>query len=198
MLRRKMEIQCSLRQKPKLRSETQIHPDGLHEAQDAEGELTVRGAALVGLMVTVAGCSQVQGAAREPGNPTPVAAPPTTVNEPPTTPTGRAQPGGKSEDDAAVPLRPAEAPLVTVAQVLGADSLVGRRVRVGGRCEAVGRGSRAGSWTLGSGADRVEVRGLVPRPCEAETDLVIFAQVEYRNTGGPDRILLRLPDQGAE
>ncbi|MBA3659612.1 MAG: hypothetical protein H0W67_08445 [Gemmatimonadales bacterium] len=154
----------------------------------------MRVAARASVVLLVAGCSQVGGAARNPGNPTPVAAPPATVNAPPSTPGGRAQPGERTDDDSPVPLRPSEAPLVTIADVLTADSLVGRRVRVGGRCEAVGHGARAGSWTLGATGQQVEVRGLVPRPCEPSADLVIFGQVEFRNDAGPGRILLRLPD----
>jgi hypothetical protein len=95
-----------------------------------------------------------------------------------------------------VPVRSDQAPLVHVREVLEADSLIGRRVRVAGRCTAAGAGRRAGSWTLEEEGQAVEVRGLVPSSCgnDIEKSLTIFAQIEPAAPGGKDRLLLRLPD----
>jgi hypothetical protein len=95
-----------------------------------------------------------------------------------------------------VPVRADQAPLVHVREVLEADSLLGRRVRVAGRCTAAGAGRRAGSWTLEEGGQAVEVRGLVPSSCASHTEegLTIFAQIEPAAPGSEDRLLLRLPD----
>jgi hypothetical protein len=95
-----------------------------------------------------------------------------------------------------VPLRPDQAPLVQVRDALELDSLLGRRVRVSGRCIARGEGLRAGSWTLDQEGAAIEVRGLVPPSCppELQVDLTIFAQVEPKATGSQEHILLRLPD----
>lgn len=93
-------------------------------------------------------------------------------------------------------MRPDQAPIVAIGDALAEDSLLGRRVRVVGRCVARGEGRRAGSWTLGQGGETIEVRGLVPGSCvraEGE-DLTIFAQIEPQTSGSRDRILLRLPD----
>ena len=97
---------------------------------------------------------------------------------------------------ASFPGRADQAPLVRVDEVLGADSLLGRRVRVSGRCTAAGAGRRSGSWTLADGEASVEVRGLVPPGCAAgsTTELTIFAQIEPTASGSTDRLLLRLPD----
>jgi hypothetical protein len=95
-----------------------------------------------------------------------------------------------------VPVRPQQAPLVDVREALEVDSLLGRRVRISGRCVARGEGRRAGSWTLDQDGATIEVRGLVPYSCgrdEAEP-LTIFAQIEPTTTGSRNRILLRLPD----
>ena len=95
-----------------------------------------------------------------------------------------------------VPVRPDQAPLVRIQDALDIDSLLGRRVRVGGRCTAAGSGRRAGSWTLEDAGFSIEVRGLVPSSCrpESTTDLIIFAQIEPKAAGSSDRLLLRLPD----
>jgi hypothetical protein len=95
-----------------------------------------------------------------------------------------------------VPLRPDQAPLVHVSEVLDADSLLGRRVRVSGRCTAAGTGRRAGSWTLEDDGRAIEVRGLVPYSCtnQNEQQLTIFAQIEPSAPSSSERLLLRLPD----
>ena len=95
-----------------------------------------------------------------------------------------------------MPVRAEQAPLVHVRDVLEVDSLLGRRVRVAGRCTAAGAGRRAGSWTLEEGGQVVEVRGLVPSSCGSDTEmgLIIFAQIEPAAPGSDDRLLLRLPD----
>jgi hypothetical protein len=97
-----------------------------------------------------------------------------------------------------VPLSPAQAPMVTVRQILERDSLVGRRVRVGGVCAIAGTGRSAGVWVLQAGAWAIEVRGLVPSSCFQEPvggdALVIFAQVEGNAADSTGRLLLRLPE----
>ena len=96
-----------------------------------------------------------------------------------------------------VPLSAAQAPMVTVRQIVERDSLVGRRVRVGGVCAIAGTGRSAGVWVLQAGTWGVEVRGLVPPSCFREPvgsePLTIFAQV-VEGADGTDRLLLRLPD----
>lgn len=86
--------------------------------------------------------------------------------------------------------------MVEVREALDADSLLGRRVRVSGKCTARGEGPRAGSWTLDQAGASIEVRGLVPSSCsqEEKEDLTIFAQIEPKTTGSREHILLRLPD----
>jgi hypothetical protein len=93
-------------------------------------------------------------------------------------------------------MRPSQAPLVAVREALETDSLLGRRVRVSGRCAAKGEGRRAGSWTLDQSGVTIEVRGLVPSSCTPDEgeELTIFAQIEPRAPDSRDRILLRLPD----
>ena len=100
-------------------------------------------------------------------------------------------PGGQ-----AVPVRPDQAPVVRIQEALEVDSLLGRRVRVAGRCTAVGAGRRAGSWTLEEAGSGIEVRGLVPSSCGpgSTVDLMIFAQIEPKTAGSTERLLLRLPD----
>jgi hypothetical protein len=95
-----------------------------------------------------------------------------------------------------VPVRPDQAPLVSIQDALAADSLLGKRVRVVGRCTAAGAGRRAGSWTLAEAGLTIEVRGLVPYSCgpNSSTDLTIFAQIEPKAAGSTERLLLRLPD----
>jgi hypothetical protein len=93
-------------------------------------------------------------------------------------------------------VRPADAPLATLREVVTADSLVGRRVRVTGRCIAVARRAPPASWTLESEGDTVEVRGLAPDPCPdpAASPLTIFVQIELDPPGSTRRLLLRLPE----
>jgi hypothetical protein len=95
-----------------------------------------------------------------------------------------------------VPVRADQAPLVEIQDALETDSLLGRRVRVAGRCVAAGAGRRAGSWTLEDEGAKIEVRGLVPPSCgpNSTIGLTIFAQIEPKAAGSDDRLLLRLPD----
>lgn len=146
------------------------------------------------LLLSPAGCSSPGRATRDPGNPSPVADP----RSEPVTVEGE-RPGGpviQITGRREVPVRPDQAPLVGVREALEADSLLGRRVRVSGRCSARGEGRRAGSWTLDQDGTTIEVRGLVPSSCPPRQteDLTIFAQIEPKAAGSSDRILLRLPD----
>jgi hypothetical protein len=140
-------------------------------------------------------CSSRGGAAHNPGSPTPVADPgPAAAGVP------RARPGsegtGGLPETRRVPVRPDQAPLVHIRQALEVDTLLGRRVRIAGRCAAAGAGPRAGSWTLEEDGAAIEVRGLVPSSCGSRSgdNLTIFAQIEAKTAGSPDRLLLRLPD----
>ena len=105
--------------------------------------------------------------------------------------------GAASVPDYVAPLSAGEAPMVTVRQIVERDSLLGRRVRVGGVCAIAGTGPSAGVWLLQAGAWAIEVRGLVPRSCFQEPigseALNIFAQV-VEGTDSTERLLLRLPD----
>ena len=96
-----------------------------------------------------------------------------------------------------VPLSPAEAPLVTVRQVVERDTLLGRRVRVTGVCAIAQSGPSAGVWVLQAGTWAIEVRGLVPASCLSEPvgteALTIFAQV-VAGADSTERLLLRLPE----
>ena len=96
-----------------------------------------------------------------------------------------------------VPLSAAQAPMVTVRQIVERDSLIGRRVRVGGVCAIAGTGPSAGVWLLQAGPWGVEVRGLVPPSCFKEPvgseALTIFAQI-VEGADSTERLLLRLPD----
>ncbi len=96
-----------------------------------------------------------------------------------------------------VPLSAAQAPMVTVRQIVERDSLVGRRVRVGGVCAIAGTGPSAGVWLLQAGAWGIEVRGLVPPSCfrvpVGSEPLLIFAQI-VEGDDRTERLLLRLPD----
>jgi hypothetical protein len=87
---------------------------------------------------------------------------------------------------------------VTVRQLLQADSLLGRRVRVVGTCALAGAGPSTGAWVLQDGGFTIEVRGLVPPSCfhrdEEGQQLAIFAQVEPKGAGSRERLLLRLPE----
>jgi hypothetical protein len=122
-------------------------------------------------------------------DPAPAVAPPATGD-----PTNQ-QPGVSSAGNA-VPVRPDQAPLVPIRDALETDSLLGRRVRVAGRCTAAGAGRRAGSWTLEDAESKIEVRGLVPSSCGATSaqEVTIFAQIEPKAVDSKDRLLLRLPD----
>jgi hypothetical protein len=149
------------------------------------------------LFTAIAACSHRGEAARNPGSPTPIAEPgrgPVAAGAP------RGRPGsegaGGLPETRGVPVRPDQAPLVHLREVLDADTLLGRRVRVAGRCAAAGAGPRAGSWTLEESGATIEVRGLVPSSCgtRSEQHLTIFAQIEPKTAGSPDRLLLRLPD----
>ena len=96
-----------------------------------------------------------------------------------------------------VPLSAAEAPMVTVRQIVERDTLLGRRVRVGGVCAIAQTGRSAGMWVLQAGPWAIEVRGLVPRSCFRDPvgteALTIFAQV-VEGADSTERLLLRLPE----
>ena len=149
------------------------------------------------LLTAITACSHRGEAARNPGSPTPVAGPGPGAGA---TGVPRGRPGGEGAaglpETRPVPVRPDQAPLVHIREVLEADTLLGRRVRVAGRCAAAGAGPRAGSWTLEDAGAAIEVRGLVPSSCgtRSEDQLTIFAQIEPKTAGSPDRLLLRLPD----
>jgi hypothetical protein len=149
------------------------------------------------LLIPIAACSHRGEAAGNPGSPTPVAQP---GPEPGAVGASRGRPGSEGTDGVPeawrVPVRPNQAPLVHVREALEADTLLGRRVRVAGWCAAAGVGPRAGSWTLEEADATIEVRGLVPSSCgtRSEEHLTIFAQIEPKTAGSPDRLLLRLPD----
>jgi len=98
-------------------------------------------------------------------------------------------------------LRPSQAPIVGLTDVLDNDTLVGKRVRVLGWCAGAPNllvGRRVGAWFLASPDTLVEVRGLVPKECspsEAQQTLVLlFAQVVRAKADSGERLLLRLPD----
>jgi hypothetical protein len=149
------------------------------------------------LTLQLTACSPHGGAARNPGSPTPVAEP---GPGPDAGGTPRARPGsegtGGLPETRGVPVRADQAPLVHIRQALEVDTLLGRRVRIAGRCAAAGAGPRAGSWTLEEAGTTIEVRGLVPSSCGTRSgeDLTIFAQIEPKAAGSSDRLLLRLPD----
>lgn len=94
-----------------------------------------------------------------------------------------------------LPIRPEEAPIVTVRDVIDGKVPLGSRVRVTGRCVAAGTGRDAGLWTLLQDSTRIEVRGLVPKKCPGSLAerLTIFAQVEWMSAGRTEPLLLRLP-----
>lgn len=96
-----------------------------------------------------------------------------------------------------IPLSAAEAPTVTVRQIVERDTLLGRRVRVTGACALAQTGPSAGVWVLQAGFWAIEVRGLVPASCLNDPvgteALTIFAQV-VAGADSTDRLLLRLPD----
>jgi hypothetical protein len=96
-----------------------------------------------------------------------------------------------------VPLSAAEAPTVTVRQIVERDTLLGRRVRVTGVCAIARTGRSAGVWVLQAGAWAIEVRGLVPGSCFRDPvgteALTIFAQI-VAGADSTERLLLRLPE----
>jgi hypothetical protein len=139
------------------------------------------------LVLSALGCSTTGTTPRDAGSPTPVADP---VPDP-----AQPRPGTGGSEQSQVALRADQAPLVDVRDALEEDSLLGRRVRIAGKCVARGEGRRAGSWTLDQSGATIEVRGLVPTSCSpAEGEnLTIFAQIEPQTSGSRERILLRLP-----
>jgi hypothetical protein len=96
-----------------------------------------------------------------------------------------------------IPLNPAEAPMVTVRQIVERDTLLGRRVRVTGVCAPAQTGPSGGVWVLQAGLWAIEVRGLVPGSCLSDPvgteALTIFAQV-VAGADSTERLLLRLPE----
>ena len=97
-------------------------------------------------------------------------------------------------------LRPNQAPIVGLLDVLDADTLLGKRVRVLGWCAGAPllSGRRTGAWYLGTPDTLVEVRGSVPTACAPsnvqQVLLLVFAQVVPAEPGSQDRLLLRLPE----
>jgi hypothetical protein len=98
-------------------------------------------------------------------------------------------------------LRPNQAPIVGLLDVLDADTLLGKRVRVLGWCAGAPgllAGRRSGAWYLGSPDTSIEVRGLVPTACAPSSVrqvlVLVFAQVVPAEPGSTDRLLLRLPE----
>jgi hypothetical protein len=158
--------------------------------------MTPRATFLLLLILSMPACRPRDEVARDPGNPTPVAGP--AVGPAASPRTGRPGAGatGGLPEGPSLPGRADQAPLVRVREALAIDSLLGRRVRVAGRCTAAGAGRRAGSWTLEDAGSSIEVRGLVPSSCAAQssTELIIFAQIEPVSSGSRERLLLRLPD----
>jgi hypothetical protein len=148
------------------------------------------------------GCRSAAGTASDPVRGTPVASP-AAAAEPPPPGAGAAEAAsrdradGRSKRIGDIPTRPEQAPLVTIREIIDGQISLGRRVRVAGRCIAAGAGRSAGLWTLLEGGAQIEVRGLVPQGCPGSPaePIIIFAQVEWRRPGGPERLLLRLPGQ---
>lgn len=98
-------------------------------------------------------------------------------------------------------LRPNQAPIVGLLDVLEADTLLGKRVRVLGWCAGAPgllAGRRSGAWFLGTPDTSIEVRGLVPVACAPvevrQVLLLVFAQVVPADPGSSERLLLRLPE----
>ena len=177
-----------------------IHPHGFHEAKNSPSILAPAILAMeyrfasANLLIILTACSSAPVAARDPGSPTPVADPrsgPAAVDR-----GTSARPVTGPREESEVPVRAQQAPLVAVRDALQNDALLGRRVRVSGRCVARGEGRRAGSWTLEQDGTSIEVRGLVPSSCTRERgeELTIFAQIEPAGAGSGNRLLLRLPD----
>ena len=98
-------------------------------------------------------------------------------------------------------LRAAQAPITGLPDVLDADTLLGKRVRVLGWCVAAPNllaGGRTGLWLLGTPDTTIEVRGLVPRECGPnvvrQALVLVFARVVQATPDTSARLLLRLPD----
>ena len=98
-------------------------------------------------------------------------------------------------------LRPNQAPIVGLLDVLASDTLLGKRVRVLGWCAGAPgllAGRRSGAWFLGTPDTTVEVRGLVPPACAPavvrQVLVLVFAQVVPAELGSSERLLLRLPE----
>jgi hypothetical protein len=98
-------------------------------------------------------------------------------------------------------LRAGQAPIVGLPDVFRSDTILGKRVRVLGWCDAAPgllQGRRTGAWILATPDTVVEVRGAVPGACEApvirQELVLVFAQVVPALPGGRERLLLRLPD----
>ena len=98
-------------------------------------------------------------------------------------------------------LRPSQAPIVGLPDVLEIDTMLGKRVRVLGWCASAPgllAGRRSGAWFLGTPDTSIEVRGLVPPACAPagvrQTLVLVFAQVVPSKPGGEERLLLRLPE----
>jgi hypothetical protein len=157
--------------------------------------MLIRSAFLLLLILSISACRPRDEVARDPGSPAPVAGPAVGPAASPHARPGR-QPTGGLPEGPSFPGRADEAPLVRVQAALTVDSLLGRRVRVSGRCTAAGAGRRAGSWTLEEAGSSIEVRGLVPSSCAvpSSAELTIFAQIEPAASGSRERLLLRLPD----
>ena len=114
---------------------------------------------------------------------------------------GRGSAGGAPNPLEPGVLRPNQAPIVGLPDVLAADTLVGKRVRVLGWCvyaPGLLAGRRTGAWFLGTPDTIVEVRGLVPPACAPsvvrQALVVVFAQVVPAEPGSGERLLLRLPE----
>jgi hypothetical protein len=146
------------------------------------------------LLIVSGACGPRGEPAPDPGNPAPVTMPAPGSGSSPQSerPIGGTSPTRRGS----FPGRASEAPLVRVEEVLTTDSLLGRRVRISGRCTAAGAGRRAGSWTLEDSGASIEVRGLVPSACAAgsKPEITIFAQIEPASSTSRERLLLRLPD----
>ena len=98
-------------------------------------------------------------------------------------------------------LRASQAPIVGLPDVLTADTLLGRRVRVLGWCASAPgllAGRRSGSWIMATPDTSIEVRGSVPSACGAgvirQELVLVFAQVVPAVPGTRERLLLKLPD----
>src|SRR4051794_41968854 len=111
-------------------------------------------------------CSSRVATPRDTGSPTPAAGPapgPGTTGTPEATPASEGT--GGLPQSRAVPLRPDQAPLVHVNDVLEGDSLLGRRGRGAGRGTAAGaRPAGGGSGAGGGGRPGGRPAGRAPPP----------------------------------